>query len=290
VDPQARTIFGHTTTGLYDLLDVYNTPRGWGIAYLDPLAPVNPLAREALYFNFFNVLNRQYPTVKGWNFVGDPRRFSNNSLRVHTYDAEGRPNLVGAIFDVEYRPAGTDPRNNMHWIQVVSDNNNITAPNAADRGPGKLENIVDVKAGKPYPYYDGGGAAANSRNLYDFPKRPDVEFNNSWIAALFLVSGPTTPGRVTIYNDSGILWGWKNVFFPNANVAQFRADVRQEIENQLPLQEVVAFDNEFNQDLAAAAVPEPPTLVLVLSAVVFLTPIAVGARFLAIKRTRPQAA
>jgi hypothetical protein len=111
VDPQARTIFGHTTTGLHDLLDVYNTPRGWGIAYLDPLT-----------------------TVKGWNFVGDPRRFSNNSLRVHTYDAEGRPTLVGAIFDVEYRPAGTDPRNNMHWIQVVSDNNNITAPNAADRG------------------------------------------------------------------------------------------------------------------------------------------------------------
>jgi hypothetical protein len=140
------------------------------------------------------------------------------------------------------------------------------------------------------PTTTGGGAAANSRNLYDFPKRPDVEFNNSWIAALFLVSGPTTPGRVTIYNDSGILWGWKNVFFPNVNVAQFRADVRQEVENQLPLQEVVAFDNEFNQDLRAASVPEPPTIVLVLSAVVFLASIGVGARFLAIKRARPQAA
>jgi hypothetical protein len=199
---------------------------------------------------------------------------------------------VGAIFDVEYRPTGTDPTNNMHWIQVVSDNNNITAAAAGDRGPGKLENIVDVAAdNRRNPYYDiGTPVVANSRNLYDFPKRPDVEFNNNWIAALFLVSGPTTPGKVTIYNDSGILWGWKNVFFPNVNVAEFRADVRQEIENQLPLQEVAAFDSEFNNDLAAASVPEPPTLVLIISAVVFLAATAIGSRILAIKTPRPLAA
>jgi hypothetical protein len=106
-----------------------------------------------------------------------------------------------------------------------------------------LANKVDVtRTNLTNPYYDNG-FAADSRNFVDTSRRPDVEFENSWIASLFLTSGAfnpgtaATPAQITVYNDSGILWGWQNFFFPNINEQQFVQDVQQDVfgQNQLGL-------------------------------------------------------
>lgn len=255
LDPQRRTIFGFTTSGVHDPVDIYETPNGWGIAFLDPTRPVHPLTQETLYYNFFNVLNRQFPPTSGWSFVGDARRISDNSLRVHTYDAVGTRAFVGADIDIEYRPTPNtvDPTANMHWIQVVSNNHRIGGRH------GDLDNKVDVLRDRT-PYYDSD-FAANSRNFLDTPRRPDPEQDHDWIAALFLVSGPTTPGRVTIFNHAGILWGWENRFFRNVGVGAFHDRVHDEVLIHLPEEEFVAYHDEFHADLSA--VPEPSTATLI---------------------------
>jgi hypothetical protein len=223
------------------------------------------------YYNFFNVLTRQYPNLPAtpWNFTGDARSLSANSLLVHTYNAIGTADAVGADIDVEYKPAaGTnDPTANIHWVQVVSTNNKITYGPAPDfepqSNPGTLDNKVDVRrTNTTNPYYDNG-FAANSRNFIDTPRRPDVEFDNTWTAALFLVSGPNTAGNVTIYNDSGILWGWQNIFVPDFNLVAFKDEVENELKRDYP-NNYVNYINEFEAELAA--VPEPPTLISVVVA------------------------
>jgi hypothetical protein len=278
VTPQARTIFGRAMSGQTNLVQVYDTANGWGVTFLEPPKPINPLNynQEQLYYNFFNVLNRQYPTTTAapWNFVGDARAFSPNSLQVHTYSAIGTAAAVGADIDVEYKPAAgsTDPTANMHWIQTVSTNNKITIVNGEPTSnPGTSDNKIDVRSTNTVnPYYDNG-FAANSRNFIDRPRRPDVEFDNTWIAALFLASGPSTPGKVTIYNDSGILWGWQNFFFPNVGLAAFQNDVEQVLTRQeltlVSSDQYTTYVDQF--EYALSAVPEPPTVVSVCIAGAF---------------------
>ena len=135
-----------------------------------------------------------------------------------------------------------NPTTNLHWIQVVSTNNAITFPGSVPTSnPGTPANKVDVRrTNATSPYYDQG-FAANNKNFLDTPRRPDVEFDNDWIAAEFLVSGPSNPGtpqnpaQITVYNDSGITWGWQNFFFTDVNEQQFIADVREDVfgEDQL---------------------------------------------------------
>jgi hypothetical protein len=202
---QSRTVFGFTTSGLYDPVDNYNIGATPWIASLDPARPVE-IARGGTA-NFLTVLTLAFPGASGWTFVAAANDLSNNSLRVHTYDVEGTPARVGAEFDVEYVPGAGDPTTNIHWIQVVTDNHNLTN----NPGHGNFENVVD----NPFsplgraPYYDDGGAA-DMRNFYDFPGRTDANMSHSWVADLYLVSGPNagTPGQVTVYN--GIRWGWRN--------------------------------------------------------------------------------
>jgi hypothetical protein len=272
---QARTIFGRTTSGRNTLVQIYRTANGMGIDWLDPETMGRPLTtaemlntNQNLYFNFFNTLNVQFGNFNGWNITGDQRQFSQNDILVHTYQAIGTAASVGANIDIEYKPAGTDPTVNMHWIQVVSDNHNITT----NPGHGNLENVVDlaadnVGAGRT-PYYDTGTpVVANSRNFLDGSRRTDVEQNHNWVAALFLVSGPNAPGtaanpaQIKIYNDSGIFWGWKNTFFPTQNPVAFANDVMQQIEPQIPVDQRVEFNNEFNSELTSL-VPEPASAVL----------------------------
>lgn len=284
LDPQARTFptpSRFITTGVYDPLDLYATNRGFGITFLDPLLPSHPLTREPLYFNFFNVLDRRFPATTGWKFSGDARRLSDGSLRVHSYDAiggddplrrAGRPGaviptpIVGALFDVEYQPAANDPTANLHWIQVVSNNHR------GGGAHGTLDNKVDVGPTQANPYYDIGGSA-NNRNLLDRPARPDLENDHDWIAALFLASGPLTPGEVTIYNDAGILWGWKNRFFPLGNLALFHDQAHHDLLDDLPANSFTSLHDEFHEDLQNGptffpgpfAVPEPSLALLWLA-------------------------
>ena len=46
------------------------------------------------------------------------------------------------------------------------------------------------------------------------------------------------PATITVYNDAGIFWGWKNVFFPDVDAAAFANDVNQQIVPQIPLDQV----------------------------------------------------
>lgn len=285
VDPRARTIFGVAMPGTNNLVQVYRTANGFGFTFLDPPVPTNPLnVGDQPYYNFFNVLNRSFGTFNGWNITGNAQALSAGSIQVHTYSAVGTATRVGAQFDVQYVPGAKDPAANMHWIQVVSDNHNITN----NPGHGNLENVVDLAGDNTRtPYYDTGTpVVANSRNLIDTPGRTDVEQSHNWQAALFLVSGPNAPGTaanpatITVYNDSGIYWGWDDVFINTNNafafLAQAEADLKNDLPN-LPPDEFALYD----QQLRAQLTPEPSTMVLAL--------VGVAAGGLA-RRLKPRAA
>jgi hypothetical protein len=125
---------------------------------------------------------------------------------VRTYDVLGTPARVGAEFHLQYKPAGSDPVNNLHWIQVILNNHSLTPPNV---GHGIIDNKVD-NCGAKVPYYDFL-CVADAGNFYDFPKRNDADKIHYWLAETFLVTGPDRadgPGEITFYG--GVRWGWKN--------------------------------------------------------------------------------
>ena len=228
LDLQARTIFGLDTTGLYGATDTYQTgPGGTGTSWT---GTVNLLPPTVIYeggtaglpTNYLNVLSMAFGP--GWTYAAAPNPLSDGSIEVHTYDAISSKDsgatsdmcspCVGAEIDLQYVPAAgtTDPTTNMHWIQVILDNNSVTPPNV---GPGNIENIVDTGSKQQSPYYDDG-FAADSRNFLDLPSRYDYQ-QTTWLADLFLVSGPNlpidgttavTPGVITFYG--GVEYGWTN--------------------------------------------------------------------------------
>ncbi|MFO0910715.1 MAG: hypothetical protein U0794_20605 [Isosphaeraceae bacterium] len=213
----ARNILGFTTTGLYDPTEFYFVgPQLWQ-ASLNPLHPVT-LARGGTA-NFLAVLQAAFPLASGWSFVAAAANLTEGSLRVHSYDVKGSAGYVGIEqtpkvgFDVEYVPGAGDPVNNMHWIQVVTNNHAL----GGGGGHGVNANIVDIPTGQTNPYYDTAGAA-DSRNFLDGPGRTDGNAAHNWVADLYLVSGPTTAGTqanpavVTVYN--GVRWGWTNASVP----------------------------------------------------------------------------
>lgn len=187
------------TSGVYDKTDPYSIGLDPWVANLVPARPVYVRSSAS----FFNVLSAAFTGAQGWSFASAATELSNDSLVVRTYDVQGTAARVGAEFHVEYVPKGTDPTANVHWIQVISDNHNVTN----NPGHGNAENIVDTATTSPY--YDSG-FAATSREFYDFPGRTDANKSHNWDAILFLVTGPAigTPGLVTFYG--GIQWGWEN--------------------------------------------------------------------------------
>lgn len=194
-----------TTSGLHDITDPYTIA---GVNWVANLVPKDPTYIRGTAGNFFDILSAAFPGDKGWKYQSSAKELSDNSLVVHTYDVLGSPTKVGAEFHVEYVPHGTDPTTNIHWIQVVTDNHNLTN----NPGHGNNENVVDnpFSPGKRSPYYDDGGAATATQ-FYDFPNRDDANMSHNWDAVLFLVSGPAAnagPGTITFYG--GIGWGWEN--------------------------------------------------------------------------------
>jgi hypothetical protein len=163
-------------SGRSNISQDYENANGWGVTFLMPEIPVFPLSYnpsttgEQLYYNFFNVLNRSFSSTNGWNITGSLAGLSNNSLQVTTYSALGSAQRVGASFAVTYVPGQGDPIANIHWIQVVSDNNAITYPGGvATPNPGTLENKVDLaRNNTTTPYYDTGTpVVATSRMFLD---------------------------------------------------------------------------------------------------------------------------
>jgi hypothetical protein len=287
-DFKPQTILGVRMSGADNIDKIYETANGWGVTFLDPIVPVNPLdystpaGTGTLYYNFFNTLNRMYPTTSGWSVTGNAAPLAAGSLQITTYGAIGTPAVVGADFALSYLTTMPGPNNtvapngnpttNLHWIQVVSDNNALTFPGGRRASnPGTPANKVDVtRANTTSPYYDQGGGAANSRSFRDRPRRPDVEFDNTWIAALFLVSGPSNPGTsatpatITVYNDSGITWGWDNFFFTDVNEQQFIADVENDVFGGDQLGPALTTDYALYQQAFLASVPEPSAWAMML--------------------------
>lgn len=192
------------TSGVYDKTDLYMIGAQQWVA---SLLPVNPIYLRGTAGNFFDVLSAAFPTSAGWSYASAVNPLSDNSLVVRTYDVQGTAGRVGAEFHVDYVPHGTDPTSNVHWIQVVTDNHNVTS----DPGHGNAENVVDTNSpGGRSPYYDDG-FAATSTSFYDFPGRTDANKSHTWVADLFLVTGPAPgdgPGLITFYG--GVEWGWEN--------------------------------------------------------------------------------
>ncbi|USN99925.1 MAG: PEP-CTERM sorting domain-containing protein [Phycisphaeraceae bacterium] len=198
-------VFGHRTSGQNNRTATYTVGNQ---KYTTTLTPPTPgeIPNTSGDF-FFNTLSTWANAHAGWTFASAVHMLSDNSLKVHTYDALHNVDLQGVQLHIEYVPGQGDPTSNVHWIQVVNDNWNITAPNAADRGPGHNERVVDLHSTATSPYYDDG-FAADGREFYDRPWRDPAQ-TMFWQAELFLAVGPAagSPGLVTLYRP-GLQWGW----------------------------------------------------------------------------------
>ena len=208
LEPRSRILPGLnvSTSGQYDNSDTYTVD---GNPWIVRLLPEQPTYLRSITQNFVNVLSKAFPTSAGWSYASSANELSNDSLLVHSYDAQYGVDITkdastgkwsrtacllchGAEFDIEYRPKNTDPLLDVHWIQVVTSG----ADNAVD-GAGLT------------PYYDVTGLA-DGRRLFDFPIRGG-RTQQEWDAELFLVTGPKLsdgPGKITFYG--GLHWGWEN--------------------------------------------------------------------------------
>jgi len=294
--------FTYTSTNTYRPVDVYRAPGGFGVAFLFPPIPLDqPLGGlgAAGAVNFLGVLQQAFPTpLQGclanatvFCFVAG-NNLANNSLIVTGYDVRGSANYVGirdgangangrfAGFSVQIAN-GKAPAGNIHWIQVINDNHNVTN----NVGHGNGENIIDSNVAG-LPYYDGpgnAGFAAGASTFLDPPNRNDGTSSHYWLSDLYLATGPANfaPGQVTIYN--GMLWGWGNIFFPVGNnlarlitgingatssVGNFETAVGdlpgpdfEDFSDFLDSSELAQIDRM--ADAQALALPEPSTLALV---------------------------
>jgi len=208
--------FGNPTTTGYLASQSYMVGGNPWVTTLSPLTPQNITSANVLPYqtsmmaqNDFAVLSAAFPQYTYQSGVLAP-----GSLTVQTYEAQGTAARVGAEFYVSYTAVNaggiTDPTMNLHWIQIVSDNDNITN----NIGYGNNELTVDnpFSPGGRSPYYDDGGAATSGTSpiaFYDFPGRTDTSDKITWVADLFLVSGPApgaANGNIIVYN--GVEWGW----------------------------------------------------------------------------------
>lgn len=198
-------------TNIYDAEEEYIINGQKGVTRLNPLS-VTKLPRGGTA-GLLNLLNTQF-LPNGWTFQKADADLA-GSFNITHYDAVGTPITVGADFALDYVAQGDDPvtRGNtqLHWIQRVFDNHNITD----NPGHGNKENVIDVlTTKKPFTdpgrlFYDFDANFATPPHFEDGPRRPDADKNHSWNAELYLVSIDTTnPNTVTIYN--GVRWGWTN--------------------------------------------------------------------------------
>jgi hypothetical protein len=147
------------------------------------------------------------------------------------YGAYNAPPVHGANFYVDYKAQqGAVLPDNLHWIQVVTDNFNISGVNGSDfnapKGLGQPESIIDALNTPNQPYYDANAAANNPPfassppSFRDFSSRfpePNAAHPRiDWTAELFLVSDPGTK-VMTVYN--GVQWGWVTQYSANGNFA-----------------------------------------------------------------------
>lgn len=210
----ARNVFGFNPSGIHDTVDTYRVKDLDCVAWLDPLTVTEEPGTAG---NFFAVLSGAFPPGGGRSYASFANPLSAGTIEIHTYDVQGTPARVGAEIDVEYAPAAADPQNDIHWIQVVTNNHRI----GGGGGHGVNDNKVDIPGTATTPYYDDGFAADSGNcgagcDFYDFPGRVDTANSHTWSAVTHLAEGPAVGaplGPITLTHP-GFLWGWKNVCVP----------------------------------------------------------------------------
>lgn len=273
-----HSALGRTSTGVYDPINVYKAPGGFGVAFLLPPLVIE-LPRGGFdggIIDYNKVLKNSFKNP--WDFKAAGADLAKNSLEVTAYDVIGTAAVVGIDgqnnvpkkgggktntrgFAVRYTGAA---QANPHWVQVIADNHNITN----NPGHGNPENIVD-SAGTT-PYYDDGGAA-NGTNFYDNPRRSDPTKSHYWVGALYYASakGPGLGAQeVTIIN--GMLWGWANIFFPVGDklgtfivegsknfdsVSNLSSAINLDVTPFFTDSQLAEYKTEFNQEVLS--LPEP---------------------------------
>ncbi len=159
---------------------------------------------------------------------------SSVTFNITTYAAFNNGTNGGATLVLNMTSSSQNLPTNLHWVQWVNDNWNITGFNPAAGAPmgiGKPENVIDgafktaTFAGSPF--YDV--FAPGDPNAFDTapPKFSDMPQRGeptqavpviTWTAWLFLVSSPSTTGNIanpvpiTFYD--GIEWGWQTTATP----------------------------------------------------------------------------
>lgn len=209
-------------TNNYRINDVYTQPGGAQRSVVLNPAGVDELLRGGTD-TFLATLQAEFPA---WTFNIAPSDLAgtfniqnNYACGLGTTDCateRGSPStIVGSFIDVTYTPGAGDPTaaaNDLHWIQRVFDNHNVTN----SPGHGNAEDVTDIRAGftdpvlglcDNNPYYDCGFFAGETF-FVDRPSRSsDSGSDHVWGAELYLVE-QTAANTVTIYN--GIKWGWLN--------------------------------------------------------------------------------
>jgi len=146
---------------------------------------------------------------------------------ITNYSAANNGSVGGAKLTVAFTAQkGVVLPANLHWVQIVYDNANITGFNGADltapKGLGNPESVVDA-IGVASPYYDDAfakeypdvKARAIPPNFRDIPRRREPTAAVStidWTADLFLVSDPGTK-MMTVYD--AVQWGWVSQYSAN---------------------------------------------------------------------------
>jgi hypothetical protein len=280
---------GRVSTGLYDPLDIYFVPGGIGVAFLLPPTLLE-LPRGGITGGLIDYRGTVNAFGGGWSFVTAGADLAADSILVTAYDVFGGDFVGHDGFNGVTRPRGVAvrvpdakaPAGDVHWVQVIRDNHNITD----NAGHGNDEHIVDTAspaagaAAHRSPYYDDGGAA-DSRNFFDFARRLDEASPHYWIADLHLVTGPapTAPGEVTIYN--GFRYGWANFTIPGS-FFQFHDLFHQKALNIDALEAELGIDltgitmdmndihDEFDREFALLAVPLPSSAALFVTGALLL--------------------
>jgi len=174
-----------------------------GTTTLDPTIPIS-ISRGGTE-EFLHTLRKAFPT---WNFTRAAKDLA-GSFEVKEYDAVGSYDLVGAKFQLLYKPGNNDPTpqdSTLHWIQRVVNNHSLTPDEH-----GNNADIIDKPPETNNPYYPWHATVLGFKQFKDFSRRPDADQNHNWLAELYLVK-ETEPQQVTIYN--GVQWGWKNEVVP----------------------------------------------------------------------------
>lgn len=212
-------------------------PSGSGINASVIIKQIPPEYISGANSTFLSALSSQFP---GWTFNNGGGL--NGELKIKRYEAAATTTYGGAIFDLTYTRALSDPSlANLHWVQLISTNVpiSVNAPN------NYIDPFYDEFESPQLPFYyspistDVGFHEDSHKNsltqeysFYDYPKRnypaPPANFFTpatgvTWQADLVLASwdNQLTNGVGTITLYDGLRWGFIIQRYPNSIASNY---------------------------------------------------------------------